>query len=136
MNATIESLFGPPSEPIDIPAFIDAAVAVVDANSDEPSLDVEACDVSDIREDLFRTWNNPRLSAHLSTNHEQHLLTLTKSAKSKRKTQKPSTLSTDVMALQDSLDAVKLSCWKYEIHQHSFEVPKPRITTSSQELYV
>ncbi|KAG6903094.1 hypothetical protein C0995_006281 [Termitomyces sp. Mi166 len=119
MNASIESLFGPPSEPIDIPAFIQAAIAIPndEYNVEKPLSIAAECDVSDIRDNLFKTWNNPRLSAHLSINHDQLLMTLnstTKAARNKRKAQPQDSLDLppDVVALQNHLDAVKLSSWK------------------------
>ena len=122
MNATIESLFGPSSEPIDIPAFIQTATAIpIDEDNTDENLSVaDECDVSDIRDDLTKTWNNPRLSAHLSMNHDQLLMTLnpaTKSARNKRKAQlqDPLDLPPDVIVLQDHLGGIKLSCWKYVI---------------------
>lgn len=119
MNATIESLFGPPSEPIDIPAFIQAATAIpIEEDNAEESLSVaDECDVSDIRDNLSKTWNSPRLSAHLSNNHNKLLVALsstTKAARTKRKAQLQDSLDLppDIATLQDHLGAVKLSCWK------------------------
>ncbi|KAG5720044.1 hypothetical protein E4T56_gene5653 [Termitomyces sp. T112] len=127
MNATIESLFGPPSEPIDIPAFIQAATAAsIDEDNTEELLTVaDECDISDIRDDLSNTWNNPRLSAYLSTNHDQLLIALnstTKAARNKRKVppQDSLDLPPDVVALQNHLGAVKLSCWKLSSDSSTF----------------
>ncbi|KAG6885966.1 hypothetical protein C0993_006893 [Termitomyces sp. T159_Od127] len=116
MNATIESLFGPPSEPIDIPAFIQAATAIPieEDNTGEPLSVADECDVSDIRDDLSKTWNSPRLSAYLSNNHDQLLTALnstTKAARTKRKAQLQDSLDlpSDIVALQDHLGAKSAS---------------------------
>lgn len=74
--------------------------------------------VADIRDSLFQTWNNPKLSAYVLKDHEYTVASLyatTKSAKPKRKAHfpDPDQLTSDVSALQRNLDAIKLSSWKY-----------------------
>ncbi|KAG6866714.1 hypothetical protein C0991_011373 [Blastosporella zonata] len=128
MNATIESLFGPPSEPINIPAFIQAAATLdIDEPIPETSSIAEECSVSDIHDALFNAWNNPRLSAHLSSNHDHLLMSMysTTKSKSKRKAQPPdlSSLPVDVAALQRNLDAVKLGSWKLPPESSTFIRP-------------
>ncbi|KAG6920296.1 hypothetical protein DXG01_005065 [Tephrocybe rancida] len=119
MNATIESLFGPPSEPIDVSSFIQAAAALdPDESLVEPSSAAEECNVDDFRDNLFEAWNNPPLSAHLSNTHDLLLTSLhstTKTSKSKRKAQPPelNSLPPGVATLQGHLDTVKLTSWKY-----------------------
>ncbi|KAF5380604.1 hypothetical protein D9615_004584 [Tricholomella constricta] len=122
MNATIESLFGPRSEEIDIPAFVRAAVELeagsLDANV--PS-DAAECDVQDIRDSLFDTWNNPSISAYLSKDHDHSLTSLystTKSAKPKRKVllPAPDSLPPHIATLQRDLDAIKLTSCKSVRH--------------------
>ncbi|KAG6831696.1 hypothetical protein H0H92_008339 [Tricholoma furcatifolium] len=128
MNATIESLFGPPSEPIDIPAFIQSAAAL---DHEEPVVDssvAEECSVADIRSSLSDAWNNPNISAHLSNNHDYMLMSLystTKPSKSKRKFQssQSTALPSEVAELQADLDAVKLSSSKLTLDSSTFIRP-------------
>ncbi|KAF8070630.1 snRNA-activating protein of 50kDa MW C terminal-domain-containing protein [Lyophyllum atratum] len=129
MNATIESLFGPPSDPIDIRAFVQAAAELNsdDSSTHTPSL-ADECSVSDLHDSLFDAWNNPTLSAYLSKDHDHTLTSLfstTKTSKPKRKINlpDPDSLPANVAALQRSLDAVKLNSWKLKADSASFIRP-------------
>ncbi|KAF9469917.1 snRNA-activating protein of 50kDa MW C terminal-domain-containing protein [Collybia nuda] len=135
MNAglahTIESLFGPPSELVNVASFTQTAVevgcyAVSSGETLEPGEEplsgtaAAECNVSDLRDTLFQTWNNPRLSAHLLKDHEHKINTLCATAKllkTKRKPHlpDPNNLPSEVTVLQRHLDNIQLSSWKLQI---------------------
>ncbi|GLB37608.1 putative snRNA-activating protein of 50kDa MW C terminal [Lyophyllum shimeji] len=128
MNATLESLFGPPSDPIDIPAFIRTAAELDTTDSGPDPALADECSVADLRDSLFDTWNNPTLSAYLSKDNEHNVTSLystTKSAKPKRRVNlpDPDTLPSEVIALQKQLDSVNLTSWKLNYDVASFIRP-------------
>ncbi|KAG5654413.1 hypothetical protein H0H81_003237 [Sphagnurus paluster] len=129
MNATIESLFGPPSEPVDIPAFIEAAVALNTSDSGFSSEEItDKCSVADLRDALFDTWNNPTLSAYLSKDHDHTVTSLysaIKSSKNKRKANlpEPDSLPPEVAALQKSLESAQSRI--HNLHQ-AFKELRPK----------
>ncbi|RDB24751.1 snRNA-activating protein complex subunit 3 [Hypsizygus marmoreus] len=121
MNAlTFESLFGPPSDPIHIPAFIAAAVPIATPSNDLQDVSqLPQISVVDLRDSLFNVWNNPNSSAHLLKDHEHSITSLysaTKSAKPKRRAHlpDPEDLSPDVAALQKTINEIKLTSWKLQ----------------------
>jgi hypothetical protein len=75
--------------------------------------------VSDIKASLCEVWNNPKLSAHVSKNHELHVASIHGSADKSRKQKRkrnfidPEQEPPDVIGLQKKLDAIQLSSWKY-----------------------
>lgn len=141
MNAglahTLESLFGPPSEAIDISDFLESAVneVVQDACSSTIPEIAEECrwlsstatlkefltflSVEEIRGLLTNTWNNPTLSGHLIRDHDRIVSALHSAAtsrpKSIRKTQlpHPEALSAEVNTLQNTLDNISLKSFRF-----------------------
>lgn len=72
---------------------------------------------------MSNAWNNPLVSAHLLKRHEQtivSLFSLSKPLKSKRRglisESDAQALAPEVAALQEDLDKVELSSWKYVYH--------------------
>lgn len=138
MNAglalTIDSLFGPASEKVDVNAFIESEkVLYQDTLSDQSSFSTIADEcrfyiflffarfhtlinvnsVSDIRDSLYNVWNNPTLSATLIKDHEHttafHVVNPKKSRKSYPTTDSP---LPEVSDLQKSLKSVSLTAWR------------------------
>lgn len=140
MNAglalTIDSLFGPASEKIDVNAFIESEKTLYqDTLSNQSSLStiVDECrfynflffasfhtlinvnSVSDIRDSLCNLWNDPTLSATLIKDHERTIAAL-HAVDNPRKSRKsyPTTDSPlpEVSDLQKSIKSVSLTAWR------------------------
>lgn len=125
----MESLFGPPSEPVDILAFVNSAVEVRSGDLHSVQLPREdimcECSVSDLRDYLSDAWNNPTISAHLLKSHEQSIVSLSspsKPLKSKRRAHvgNSDALTPQVATLQRDLDEIELSSWKLKGDSVSF----------------
>jgi len=123
LSYTLESLFGPPSEKIDIRSFLDTSVEIIPSFEEAFSADVEEeCCVADIVDTLNNVWSNPILAAHLIKDHDHtvsalHASVNSKASKSGRKPQHlpdPDTLKADVTNLQKQLDVVPLSSFKLD----------------------
>ena len=133
MNAhSIDSLFGPASEKIDVNAFIESEKLLYqDAISNHSSSTIaDECrfhnflfarfhtlinvnSVSDIRDSLYNLWNDPTLSAALIKDHEYTIAALHGNPKKSRKAY-PTTDSPlpEVSALQKSIKSVSLTAWR------------------------
>ncbi|KAF9529172.1 snRNA-activating protein of 50kDa MW C terminal-domain-containing protein [Crepidotus variabilis] len=119
---TLESLFGPPSELIDIGKFVGCALnqdqARDEGERDNVAHEIEdECSVDGIRESLFNVWNNPLLAAHLGKGHDKAVSNFHVSANLTKRTRKAeksvsSTFSSGVEELQQSLDAVELKAFR------------------------
>ena len=139
MNAglalTIDSLFGPASERIDVNAFIESEKLLYqDTLSNQSSFSsiedecrfynflffarfhvlINVNSVSDIRDSLYNLWNNPTLSATLIKDHEHAIAALhgvnpRKSRKSYPITDPP---LPEVSNLQESIKSVSLTAWR------------------------
>ncbi|KAI6046044.1 hypothetical protein EDC04DRAFT_2888211 [Pisolithus marmoratus] len=133
-----DSLFGPPSEPIDIGKFIEETARVQAATyedvlshpswqelSEENRAAVEAecsgsiAELKTISEDA---WNNPMISAHLYTKHDDAISSALgqmdgyaqKGRKRKRFDLADQSRSTpEVQALQEHLLSTPLKCWEF-----------------------
>ncbi|CAA7261682.1 unnamed protein product [Cyclocybe aegerita] len=125
MNAglahTMDSLFGPPSEPVDISAFLESTSSLPHGftTSEPESQDIaDECNVSDIQQSISDIWNEPTLSAHLMKDHDHIVCALhsinSKTSKPGRKANlpDPDTLSLQVTNLQKAMDAVSLKSFK------------------------
>ena len=140
MNAglafTIDSLFGPASEKVDVNAFIESEkILYQDTLSNQSSFSTFADEcrfyiflffahfhtlinvnsVSDIRDSLYNLWNNPTLSATLIKDHEHSIAALhavinpKKSRKSYPTTDFP---PPEVSDLQKTIKSVSLTAWR------------------------
>ncbi|KIY44452.1 hypothetical protein FISHEDRAFT_77645 [Fistulina hepatica ATCC 64428] len=127
-NRTLESQFGPPSEPIDVGAFIRCAAglpsfaqsscqAVLNAMPvEQRSALRDACSVTDIKDALSDTWNSPKVCAHVSKIHETtvsgYYFALRPKARHRRKVEQPNAGSdTLLQTVQSNMDSVSLQCW-------------------------
>ncbi|PFH53813.1 hypothetical protein AMATHDRAFT_45270 [Amanita thiersii Skay4041] len=120
----METHFGPPSEPIDVQAFIQSAQTLEPTNlvpaadawlalSPEQQCSVLAeSSVADLRQSLFDVWNNPRISAYLFKAHEQSLVSLDSVAKRPKKKHKAE-LAPELVTLQKDLESIKLDSWTW-----------------------
>ncbi len=136
------TVFGPPSEPIDIAAFLQSAQAVAlvpntDILTELPEdqlcnvlaecrwaiLNFISCpsscpflSVNDVQKSLYNVWNNPRLSAHLLKEHALAIdsMHVRKNPLKKRRSYltDPAELPQEVVEMQRELDMVKLDSWK------------------------
>ncbi|KIM45254.1 hypothetical protein M413DRAFT_441936, partial [Hebeloma cylindrosporum] len=121
---TIESLFGPPSERIDIQTFLDTSSSEVVPDHERGfSVEVEdECSVADIYNTLTGVWSNPTLAAHLINDHDRivsalHASVNPKAPKSGRRPSHlpdPDTVKSEVTNLQKQLDAVPLKGLKLD----------------------
>lgn len=140
MNAglahTIDSLFGPASEKVDVNAFIESEkILYQDTLSSQSSSTIaDECrfyyfiffarrfhtminvdSVSDIRDSLHDLWNNPTLSATLIKDHE-HTIAALRAVINPRKSRKsyPTADSPlpEVSDLQKSIKSVSLTAWR------------------------
>ncbi|KAF8628867.1 hypothetical protein AX15_003657 [Amanita polypyramis BW_CC] len=124
----METVFGPPSEPIDIAAFVGSAQGLGPATS-VPGSDVltqlpkeqlsrvlAESSVADIQKSLLDIWNNPRLSAHLLKEHELTIESICTNPKKRRKAYltDPAELPSEVVDLQKELNAVHLDSSKLQ----------------------
>ncbi|KAF8650393.1 hypothetical protein AX16_005201 [Volvariella volvacea WC 439] len=123
-SRNIDNIFGPPSECIDIAAFISAAHAIAGKPfQPQPTIREDAAkdfDVADMQATLTETWDNPLLSAWITKDHDNTLSTLqsmSQTNKSRRKIRLPDphTLAPEVATLQSNLDNTKLSSWKLDM---------------------
>lgn len=134
------TVFGPPSEPINVAAFLQSALAAESVSStgvlaelpEEQLCNVLAecryvrfissplsshfASVNDIQISLFDVWNNPRLSAHLLKEHELAINSIHVRKRSSKK-RKPymtdaAELPQEVVDLQKELNMVILDSWK------------------------
>ncbi|KAH9485169.1 snRNA-activating protein complex subunit 3 [Psilocybe cubensis] len=125
MNAglgyTLESLFGPPSEPININSFLESSTSSQDNPRSQEIANTELideCRVEDLKEHLSATWSNPLLSAHLIKDHDHMVTALHALNQENTKTARkihlpdPEALPVEVTSLQKNLDAVSLSCFR------------------------
>lgn len=125
VTQSIESLFGPPSQLIDITNFIQNALAslakrdVTQADEDDVDMDIKVeCSVDDMKRELEEILRDPLLAAQLDKSHEQMVGELyashTKNKKSGKKTagKDLAVLDPAVDRMQKQLDAVQLKCWK------------------------
>ena len=139
MNAglalTIDSLFGPASEKVDVNAFIESEkVLYQDTLSNQSSFSTiaEECrfyiflffapfhtlinvnSVSDIRDSLYNLWDNPTLSATLIKDHEHTIASLytVNPKKSRASYPTPGSLLPEVSDLQKSIKSVSLTAWR------------------------
>ena len=136
MNAglahTIDSLFGPASEKVDVNAFIESEkILYQDTLSNQSSSSIsDECrfvsfsffarfhtlinvnSVSDIRDSLYNLWNNPTLSATLIKDHEQTISALQAVYPRKSRKAYPTTHSPEVSDLQKSIKSVSLTAWR------------------------
>ena len=142
MNAnlahTLDSLFGPPSDIINVSEFLESSRALTSLPENEQSLAsdvIEQCrysstqtilemnsliatSVHDIRDSLEGLWSNPTLSAHLIKDHDHTVTALhsisQRNTKSARKTHlpDPDTIGAEVAHLQKSLASVALKSFK------------------------
>ncbi|TFK20983.1 hypothetical protein FA15DRAFT_598751 [Coprinopsis marcescibilis] len=131
VTQSIESLVGPCSEVISIAGFLSSDShdklqhAIVESEnawdglSDQEKQVIEGeCSLSDLRECLEKTWDNPTLSTYLLKEHESSMNALyAANPKNKRQTKKPylpdpEILPGEVIALQKELDGARLNCWK------------------------
>ncbi|KAF6761270.1 snRNA-activating protein of 50kDa MW C terminal-domain-containing protein [Ephemerocybe angulata] len=126
VTQSIESLFGPPSEQINIASFIKDAQQLLLSGSAQASpeqnsdvdMDIEQeCSVSDIKEELERILDDPLFSGQLAKDHEQMVGALYANFARSRKPGKkpmlpdPENVKPEVLALQRELDAVPLKSW-------------------------
>ncbi|PPQ77186.1 hypothetical protein CVT25_011032 [Psilocybe cyanescens] len=124
----MESLFGPPSEPINISLFLETALSQENAELQEifDAEVIDECSVSELRESLCNTWSNPTLSAHLIKDHDHMVSALhalnQKPLKATRKSYlpDPDTLPVEVTNLQKSLDAVSLNSFRLKTDANMF----------------
>ncbi|KAF8973129.1 hypothetical protein BDZ97DRAFT_1779549, partial [Flammula alnicola] len=126
MNAslahTIDSLFGPSSELIDVSTFLESSSALSQEEPKDqyyfPEDIVDECSVIHIRESLHNIWCNPTLSAYIIKDHDHTVFALhalnQKSTKPGRKTHlpDPDTLTVEVTNLQKNLDSVSLNSFR------------------------
>lgn len=142
MNAglahSIESLFGPASEPVDIAAFLESA-AYLDSHPLKPEQEkssaekecrllnlfeqyhpeLMASSVDDLRSALYDIWDDPTLSAYILKNHEHTIGALhsaaSKSIRTGRKSNfpDPDSLLPEVATLQKKFDSSKLISWRF-----------------------
>ncbi|KAF9482137.1 hypothetical protein BDN70DRAFT_875428 [Pholiota conissans] len=122
LSYTIDSLFGPPSDLINITAFLETTSklnpdSTTDAETFIPDL-VNECSVDDVCNTLSEVWSNPTLSAYIITDHERNVTSLhhhtQKAIKASRKTSNRDymTLSHEVSDLQKNLDGISLSSFR------------------------
>jgi hypothetical protein len=142
MNAnhalSLESRFGPPSEPILVSKFIDEAHEAQEAQlpleSELPEDDIRwvfgyrfhfldgvhgswvAQSVEDIQASLSSIWQDPRLSALMLRRHEQSLVSILPNTKTtkrrKRAPDEEAQADEQVANIARSLDSVPLSSWR------------------------
>jgi hypothetical protein len=137
MNAglahTVDSLFGPASEKVDVNAFIETEkVLYEDTLSNQSSSTIaDECrfynflfarfhtlinvnSVSDIRDSLYNLWNDPTLSATLLKDHEHTIAALHPVNPKKSRKALPTTDSPlpEVSDLQKSIKSVSLTAWR------------------------
>jgi hypothetical protein len=137
---TLDSLFGPASDPIDVSAFLESPPTITpspltdqeDFTTDVvdecryrshslcgvPVLNSISFSIQDVRNSLNEIWSNPALSAYLIKDHDRTVTALythsQKSTKSSRKTnQPPQTLSAEVADLHKNLEGIALSSFRY-----------------------
>ncbi|KAF8813791.1 hypothetical protein BYT27DRAFT_7083987 [Phlegmacium glaucopus] len=130
MNAglahTIDSLFGPASEKVDVNAFIESAKVLYQdtlSNQSQSSTIADECSVSDIRDSLYNLWNNPTLSATLIKDQEHTISALHASVNPKkpRKTYPiTDSLLPEVLNLQKNIDSVSLTAWRLHTEALTF----------------
>jgi hypothetical protein len=141
MNAglahSIESLFGPASEPVDIAAFLESAAHFdhsLKPEQENSSVEKEcrllslleqylpglmASSVDDLRSTLYDIWDDPTLSAYILKNHEHTIGALhsaaSKSIRTGRKSNfpDPDRLLPEVATLQKKMDSSKLMSWRF-----------------------
>ena len=137
MNAglahTIDSLFGPASEKIDVNAFIESEKLLYQDTilNQSSSTIADECrfykflfapfhilinvnSVSDIRDSLYNLWNNPTLSATLLKDHEHTITSLHAHNPKKSRKAFPTTDSPlpEVSDFQKSIKSVPLTAWR------------------------
>lgn len=130
---TIDSLFGPASELIDVDAFIESEkILYQDTISNQSSSTIaDECrfynflfarfhtlinvnSISDICDSLYNVWNNPTLSGTLVKDHE-HTITALHAANLKKLRKAYSTTDSplpEVSDLQKSIKSVSLTSWR------------------------
>lgn len=133
-----DSFFGPPSEPIDVDKFIEETARIRAATaedalshpswqelSEENRATIEAeCSgsIAELKIITEDAWNNPRVSAHLYTRHDDALFSALgqtdslaqKGRKRKRFDLAGQSRSTpELQALQEYLLSTPLKCWEY-----------------------
>jgi len=142
MNAglahSIESLFGPASEPVDIADFLESAAHLnshpLKPEQEESSVEKEcrllslseqylpelmASSVDDLRSALYDTWDDPTLSAHILKNHEHTIGALHSAASKLIRTGRKSNFSDpdsflpEVVTLQNNFNSSKLISWRF-----------------------
>lgn len=144
MNAnlahTIDSLFGPASDPIDVSAFLESSPTITpntlndqeDFTTDVvdecryrsrslcgiPALNSFSFSIQDVHNSLNEIWSNPPLSACLIKDHDRTVTALythsQKPAKASRKIkQPPQTLPAEVADLHKNLEGIPLSSFRY-----------------------
>lgn len=139
VTQTIESLFGPPSEPIHVEKFIkdvtqrNLTLSISPSDFDDVKMEQECrcvfvqtaqqnltvmSSVADLRGELERVLDDPLFSAQLVKDHESVInafySNFAKNKKPGRKTQfpEPEVLPPEVEALRKDMDEVKLKSWK------------------------
>ena len=139
MNAglahTIDSLFGPASEKINVNAFIESAKLLYQDTPSNPSsstiadecrfhnisflarlsqIDKNFNSVSDIRDSLYNLWNNPTLSATLIRDHDHTIASLRAivNPNKSRKTYHNTFLLPEISSLQKNTEAISLTAWR------------------------
>ena len=135
MNAglahTIDSLFGPASEKVDVNAFIESEkILYKDTFSNQSSsIIADECryvlflhgflhtlivlnSLSDIRDSLYNIWNNPTLSAALIKDHEHTLHACVNPNKPQKTYPTTDSPLPEVSNLHKSIDSVSLGAWR------------------------
>ncbi|KAF4620583.1 hypothetical protein D9613_000410 [Agrocybe pediades] len=125
MNANqlyvLESLIGPPSEKVDIQTFLGSTATFSQTYSQTNNFTQEIkdeCSVSDIRDSLRDTWDDPSLSSYLTKYHDRTIQALDnamnqKTSKANRKACVPESDATQAeFELQATLDSVSLKSFR------------------------
>ncbi|KZT26698.1 hypothetical protein NEOLEDRAFT_1146996 [Neolentinus lepideus HHB14362 ss-1] len=141
MSHAHESHFGPPSEPIDVAAFVQAskdaklfsqstgAVAARDhwhiLPEERNQVMSMECSVDDIKSTLVNTLDDPMLAANLFKSHEATVASIHETADSsnrrkRRRLLDPASESVEVLALRDNLDRVQLKSWQLSLDSALF----------------
>ncbi|EFI28107.1 hypothetical protein CC1G_14134 [Coprinopsis cinerea okayama7 len=143
VTQTIESLIGPPSEPISVSEFLTsdeharnrqavaATTQIWNGLSEEERQQIERdCSVDDLKENLERTWDDPTLSTYILKEHESSANALYQAnpkgrVRSSRKSYlpDPEDLPTEVLNLQKEFDKVPLESWKTNLETSLFVRP-------------
>ncbi|KAF8639528.1 hypothetical protein AX17_001433 [Amanita inopinata Kibby_2008] len=125
---SMDVVFGPPSEPIDVELFLRSARAnAADATA---IATLAECSVIDLQTSLFNVWNNPRLSFYLSRRHELAIESTLSHPRPTKKGRKmlptdPDKLLPELVSVQKDLDNVRLESWELQPGSAAF-VRTPR----------